>query len=62
MPSYAILDVKASFNGMSASDDSWELGFGTGIGKKLTAKMSVEAFYENYDGTDVLTVSFKYAF
>jgi len=62
MPSYANLDVKASSRFGSASDDSWELGFGAGIGKKLNDKTSVEASYETYDGTDVFTVGFKYAF
>ncbi len=62
MPSYANLDVKASSFYGSASDDAWELGFGAGVGKKFNDKVSVEASYETYDGTDVLTVGFKYAF
>jgi len=62
MPSYANLDLKASFRGTSVSDDEWEFGFGAGVGKKLNEKISVEASFENYDGTDVLSVGFKYAF
>ena len=62
MPSYANLDVKASFSGASYSDDEWELGFGAGVGKKLNDKTSVEASFENYDGLDVFTVGFKYSF
>ncbi|WP_191321822.1 outer membrane beta-barrel protein [Colwellia sp. C1TZA3] len=62
MPSYANLDLKASFRGTSASDDEWEFGFGAGVGKKLNEKISVEASFENHDGTDVITVGFKYAF
>ncbi|ARD44390.1 outer membrane beta-barrel protein [Colwellia sp. PAMC 21821] len=62
MPSYANLDVKASFRGASFSDDEWNFGFGAGVGKKLNDKTSVEASFENYDGTDVITVGFKYAF
>ncbi len=62
MPSYANLDMKASFRGESYSNDSWEFGFGGGIGKNITDKASIEASYESYDGTDVLTVGFKYAF
>ncbi|MBA6391544.1 outer membrane beta-barrel protein [Colwellia sp. BRX10-3] len=62
MPSYANLDVKASFNGASYSDDDWEFGFGAGVGKKLNENTSVEASFESYDGTDVITVGFKYAF
>jgi len=62
MPSYANLDLKASFLGTSYSDDEWEFGFGAGVGKKLNEKTSVEASFESYDGTDVITVGFKYAF
>ena len=62
MPSYANLDMKASFHGESYSDDNWEFGLGGGVGKKFNDKVSVEASYESYDGTDVLTVGFKYAF
>ncbi|SEL87660.1 Outer membrane protein beta-barrel domain-containing protein [Colwellia chukchiensis] len=62
MPSYANLEVKASSFYGSASDDSWELGLGAGLGKKLNANTRVEASYENYDGTDMWTVAFKYAF
>lgn len=62
MPSYANVDMKATFNGQSYSDDEWELGFGAGIGKKLNDKASIEASYETYDGVDVLAVGFKYAF
>ncbi|MBA6342946.1 outer membrane beta-barrel protein [Colwellia sp. MB02u-10] len=65
MPSYANLDLKASFRGASVSDDEWEFGFGAGVGKKLNEKVSVEASFERYDtdtDTDVITVGFKYAF
>lgn len=63
MPSYANLDLKASFRGTSVSDDEWEFGFGAGVGKKLNEKTSVEASFERYDtDTDVITVGFKYAF
>jgi opacity protein-like surface antigen len=64
MPSYANLDLRASFRGTSVSDDEWEFGFGAGVGKKLNEKVSVEASFESYDttDTDVITVGFKYAF
>jgi len=62
MPSYANLDVKVSSMYGSGSDDSWEFGLGGGVGKKISDKTSVEASYESYDGTDVLTIGFKYAF
>ena len=62
MPSYANLDIKASNNGISRSDDNWEFGFGGGVGKQINDKTSIEASYESYDGTDLLTIGFKYAF
>lgn len=62
MPSYANLDVKASSFYGSVSDDSWELGYGVGIGKKFNSNMYIEASYENYDGTDMFTAGFRYAF
>ena len=62
MPSYANIDVKASSFYGTASDDAWELGFGVGVGKNFNEKVSVEASYESYDGTDMVTVGFKYAF
>jgi hypothetical protein len=48
----------------AASITSWDLGIGigAGVGKKLTDQASVAASYENYDGTDVFSVGFKYAF
>lgn len=62
MPAYANLDLKySSFYG-SDSDDSWEFGFGAGVGKKFNENISVEASYEKYDDLDVLTIGFKYAF
>lgn len=62
MPSYANLDMKASAFGQSASEDSWEFGFGAGVGMKLNEKAKIETSYESYDGTDVLTIGFKYSF
>jgi opacity protein-like surface antigen len=62
MPSYANLDIKASSDGESFSDDSWEFGIGAGVGYSLNKKVSVEASFEKYDGTDLLSVGFKYSF
>ena len=62
MPSYVNIDAKATFSGNSYSDDEWEFGFGAGVGKKLNEKTSVEASFESYDGLEVFTVGFKYAF
>lgn len=65
-PSYANLKVTANFtsnfNNNKESDDNWEFGFGAGVGKKLTEKMSIEAAYSNYDDTDLISIGFKYDF
>jgi opacity protein-like surface antigen len=62
VPSYANLKSKVNYAGESDSDDSWEFGVGAGVGYQLNKKISVEASYENYDETDLLSVGFKYAF
>lgn len=61
-PSYGNLDIKVSSAYRSASADDWEFGYGAGVGKKLNEKGSVEASFESYDGADVISVGFKYAF
>jgi len=62
MASYANVKGKVSYHGVSNSDDSWEFGMGAGVGYNLNKKVSVEALYENYDETDLLSVGFKYIF
>jgi opacity protein-like surface antigen len=62
VPSYANVKGKVSYNGVSNSDDSWEFGLGAGVGYNLNKMISVEASYEKYDDTDLLSVGFKYAF
>ena len=65
-PSYANIEftVKASQDGQHASesDDSWELGFGGGVGYQFNESTSAEFIYEQYDGTDVLTLGVKVEF
>jgi len=62
VPSYANLDIKATFQEVSASDDNWEFGYGAGIGYYITDKSSVEASFETFDETDVITLGVKYSF
>ena len=62
MPSYANLKLKASGYGTSASDDDWEFGLGLGLGYQVNEKANIEASYEDYDGTDIYSVSIKYSF
>ncbi len=65
-PSYANVEFTASASqgGYSASetDDSWEFGFGGGVGYKFNETTSAEFMYEQYDGTDVLSLGVKFNF
>ena len=56
MPAYANAKLSASALSSSASEDSWEFGGGAGIGYSFSPKVSVEASYETFDGTDVLSL------
>lgn len=58
-PSYGRLDVTASAQGISLSDDTSELGFGGGAAFKLGDSASIEAIYETFDGSDVLSLGFR---
>jgi opacity protein-like surface antigen len=62
MPAYANAKLSASVLNSSESDDSWEFGGGAGIGYNFTPKVSVEASYETFDGTDVLSIGFTSRF
>jgi opacity protein-like surface antigen len=62
MPSYTNLEIRASSHGESFSDDNWEFGIGAGVGYSLNKKVSVEASYEDYGDSNLLSVGFKYAF
>lgn len=65
-PSYANLKVTASASqgsqSASETDDSWEFGFGGGVGYQFNESTSAELMYEQYDGTDVLSVGVKFDF
>lgn len=59
-PSYGKLKITATYEGNSASASSdWELAYGAGFGYKLNDKFSVELSYDDYDGTDVVSIGFK---
>lgn len=65
-PSYANVELTASASqgGQSASvtEDSWEFGFGGGVGYKFNESTSAEFMYEQYDGVDVLSFGVKFDF
>jgi len=61
-PSYANLKVKASYMGMSATDDEWEFGVGGGSNFKLSDQWSLEALYESYDGSNAISFAARYSF
>lgn len=58
-PSYGRLDVTASAQGLSLSDNTSEFGFGGGATFKVGDSASIEAIYETFDGSDVLSVGFR---
>lgn len=64
VPSYANakFSAKASYLNQSVSDDSWELGLGVGAGYKLGSTTFAEVGYEQFDGTDVLSIGVRFNF
>ena len=65
-PTYdnAEFTVTVSDGGQSASatEDSWELGVGGGVGYNFTKTASAEVMYEQFDGTDVFSLGLKFNF
>ncbi|MBS3796452.1 outer membrane beta-barrel protein [Pseudoalteromonas sp. BDTF-M6] len=61
-PSYANLEVTASAGGVSESGDDWEFGFGGGAGYQFSKTMAAELSYEQFDGTDAVSVALKFDF
>lgn len=62
MPAYANAKLSASALGANATEDSWEFGGGLGVGYNFNPKASVEASYETFDGTKVLSIGFTSRF
>jgi hypothetical protein len=65
-PSYANVKITASASqgsqSASATEDSWEFGFGGGVGYKFNESTSAEFMYEQYDGVDILSFGVKLDF
>lgn len=65
-PTYANAEFTASASqgGLTASatDDSWEFGLGVGAGYSFNSSTSLETSYEQFDGTDALSVGLKFNF
>ncbi|MFT4937226.1 MAG: opacity protein-like surface antigen [Paraglaciecola sp.] len=61
-PSYANLEVEASFDRFSNTEDAWEFGIGAGVGYQLSDTVNAEVSYENYDGSDVISAGLKFSF
>ncbi|REL36499.1 outer membrane beta-barrel protein [Thalassotalea euphylliae] len=62
LPSYANVKSTATVDSTSVSDDEWEFGYGIGAGYALNDKAKVELSFEQYDDTDVLSVSLQMKF
>jgi hypothetical protein len=61
-PSYVNVEVKASAMGMSAKEDDWEFGFGGGVGFIPSDSVMLEAIFEDFDGTNVISAGLRYSF
>jgi opacity protein-like surface antigen len=61
-PSYGRSAVSASAGGQSASDNTTEFGFGGGATFKLSETTALEASYESFDGTDVISFGARFTF
>ena len=61
-PSYVNLEVKVSAMGMSAKEDDWEFGLGGGVGFIPTDNVMLEAIFEDFDGTNVISAGVRYSF
>lgn len=60
--SYINYKMKASAEGFSASDSSWEFGIGAGVGVFFSEKLGTEISYENVDGEDLFNISMRFRF
>lgn len=61
-PSYANVEIEASANGYSATEDEWEFGIGAGLGYQFNNSVFGELSYEQFDGTDVFSAGVKFNF
>lgn len=61
-PAYGRLEVSASASGQSASNDTTEFGFGGGASFKISDTASLEALYETFDGTDIISFGARFTF
>lgn len=61
-PSYARLEATASTRGFSETADDWEFGFGGGATFKVSESASIEAMYEAFDESDVVSVGIRFTF
>ncbi len=61
-PSYARLEATARIGSRSASASEWEFGLGGGASLKISEGAYVEALYESFDASDVLSVGVRINF
>jgi len=61
-PTYANAQLTISSGGYSETDDEWEFGVGGGIGYNFADTTSAELSYEQYDGTNALSIGLKFDF
>lgn len=59
-PSYSRIELTASRNDESVSNDDWEFNVGVGAEFAFTQQLSVEATYESIINDDVISVGLRY--
>jgi opacity protein-like surface antigen len=60
--SYVRYKLTAKTAIVSASDSSWEWGYGGGLGFRLNPGNALDLSYERVDGVDVLTAGWRFRF
>ena len=60
--SYVNYEAKASAQGLSEKEDTWEFGIGAGVGFLFTPQAGFEVQYENVDSEDVVSAAFRFRF
>lgn len=60
--SYIRYKVSASMGSVSASDNSWEWGYGGGLGYRFNQGNALDLSYERVDGVDIITAGWRFRF
>ena len=62
VPSYGRVKLTADFGPSQITEGESEFGFGAGAGYRFSDKVAAEISLEDFDGTDALSLGFRFAF